>query len=100
MKRSLNCNIEGAIYHKDRPEDCRLCYYWVNQIEGCVLGPENCYYLVHEVRTEKEEGCAVCPYRHGEVCVSACCYQELVHWMFRRRRKRQLATGKAGETNE
>ncbi len=47
MRKNVNLMMEGARYHKDRPKSCKLCYYWKNRTEGCVLGAENCYYLVH-----------------------------------------------------
>ena len=46
MKKVLTVTIDGIRYHASRPADCRHCFFWKNRKKGCVLGKENCYYLI------------------------------------------------------
>ena len=46
MKKVLTVTMDGIRYHASRPADCRHCFFWKNRKKGCVLGKENCYYLI------------------------------------------------------
>ena len=46
MKKILTVTMDGIRYHASRPADCRHCFFWKNRKKGCVLGKENCYYLI------------------------------------------------------
>ena len=46
MKKVPTVTIDGIRYHASRPADCRDCFFWKNRKKGCVLGKENCYYLI------------------------------------------------------
>ena len=67
MRREDIIVIEGVRYHSDRPTTCRACYFWKNRKLGCMLGKENCYYLVKSPKKKSPcEGCCYGP------CVSFC----------------------------
>ena len=58
MKKVLTVTIDGIRYHASRPADCRHCFFWKNRKKGCVLGKENCYYLIEPPKgPSKCEGC-------------------------------------------
>ena len=46
MKKVLTVTMGGIRYQASRPADCRHCFFWKNRKKGCVLGKENCYYLI------------------------------------------------------
>lgn len=77
--------IDGVRYYKERPNNCRNCFFWKNRKVGCILGKENCYYLAEMVKTKQESECMGCCYAKGRPCASACCYKKLEHWMLARR---------------
>ena len=59
MKKVLTVTMDGIRYHASRPADCRHCFFWKNRKKGCVLGKENCYYLIEPPKgPSKCEGCA------------------------------------------
>ena len=59
--------IDGIRYHRNRPKDCRNCYFWMNRKIGCSLGMDNCYYLAESSKKKSVcEGCCYGP------CVSFC----------------------------
>ena len=54
--------IDGIRYYAEKPETCRVCFFWKNRKVGCILGKQNCYYLVETVMTEQEKKCEGCCY--------------------------------------
>lgn len=66
MNNNKTILIDGVRYHKNRPASCRKCYFWKNRKAGCVLGKENCYYLMENPKKSPCEGCCYGP------CVSFC----------------------------
>ena len=79
--------IYGIRYYAEKPETCRMCFFWKNRKVGCILGKQNCYYLAEAVMTEQEKKCEGCCYAKGQPCVSACCYKDLDKWLQERRKK-------------
>ena len=35
-------------YFRDKPNDCKFCYYWLGRKEGCLMDEQNCAYLIRE----------------------------------------------------
>ena len=55
MKKVLTVTMDGIRYHASRPADCRHCFFWKNRKKGCVLGKENCYYLIERSEEHTSE---------------------------------------------
>ena len=72
MKKVLTVTIDGIRYHASRPADCRHCFFWKNRKKGCVLGKENCYYLIEPPKGPSK--CEGCPYKRAKPCVLVPCY--------------------------
>ena len=72
MKKVLTVTIDGIRYHASRPADCRHCFFWKNRKKGCVLGKENCYYLIEPPKGPSK--CEGCPYKLAKPCVLVPCY--------------------------
>lgn len=87
--------IDGVRYYRDRPNNCRDCFFWKNRKVGCMLGAENCYYLAETVKTAQEKKCEGCSYAKGGPCVSACCYKDLELWLQEKRRGQERKVGEA-----
>lgn len=50
--------INELRYYKERPANCRQCFFWKNNKIGCTLGKENCYYLAGAPKKKSPcEGC-------------------------------------------
>ena len=75
MKKVLTVTIDGIRYHASRPADCRHCFFWKNRKKGCVLGKENCYYLIEPPKGPSK--CDGCPYKRAKPCVLVSCYLRL-----------------------
>ena len=62
-------------YVKDRPADCRYCYYWSRNAPHCTYGNGRCFYSlpdpVKSKRTAKSE-CEGCPYGRYSPCIGWC----------------------------
>ena len=54
MKKVLTVTMDGIRYHAFRPADCRDCFFWKNRKKGCVLGKENCYYLIEPAQRPQQ----------------------------------------------
>ena len=67
MKKVLTVTMDGIRYHASRPADCRHCFFWKNRKKGCVLGKENCYYLIEPPKGSSK--CEGCPYKRAKPCV-------------------------------
>lgn len=65
----------GVRYHAERPNSCRHCFFWKNKAAGCILGPENCYYLA-DLTPHETSRCSGCRYAKNQTCVSAFCYRD------------------------
>ena len=72
MKKVLTVTIDGIRYHASRPANCRDCFFWK---KGCVLGKENCYYLIEPPKGPSK--CDGCPYKRAKPCVLVPCYLRL-----------------------
>ena len=60
--------IDGIRYYAEKPENCRMCFFWKNRKVGCILGKQNCYYLA-----EKKPGsCAHCHYHRPDFKYRRC----------------------------
>jgi len=60
------------LYARERPKECKFCYFWKDKRSGCILGgEENCYYLLHEPEKEPSP-CDGCPYGRARPCVGFC----------------------------
>ena len=75
MKKVLTVTMDGIRYHASRPADCRHCFFWKNRKKGCVLGKENCYYLIESPKGPSK--CEGCPYKRAKPCVLVSCYLRL-----------------------
>ena len=75
MKKVLTVTMDGIRYHASRPADCRHCFFWKNRKKGCVLGKENCYYLIEPPKGPSK--CDGCPYKRVKPCVLVPCYLRL-----------------------
>lgn len=64
-------DADGARYAADKPRDCRYCYFWKNKKRGCILGEENCYYLITEPDRPLTP-CDGCPYGRDRPCIGWC----------------------------
>lgn len=76
MKKVLTVTMDGIRYHASRPADCRHCFFWKNRKKGCVLGKENCYYLIEPPKGPSK--CEGCPYKRAKPCVLVPCYKDLL----------------------
>lgn len=63
--------MDKNIYAKDKPKDCRYCYFWRGKRKGCKLGEENCYYIIKAKPKPKSE-CDGCPYGRVNPCIGWC----------------------------
>ena len=81
--------IDGIRYYAEKPETCRMCFFWKNRKVGCILGKQNCYYLAEAVMTEQEKKCEGCCYAKGQPCVSATCYKDLEAWLQAKRARKE-----------
>lgn len=84
--------IDGIRYYAEKPETCRMCFFWKNRKVGCILGKQNCYYLAEAVMTEQEKKCEGCCYAKGQPCVSATCYKDLDAWLRAKRTRKEGGT--------
>ena len=75
MKKVLTVTMDGIRYHASRPANCRDCFFWKNRKKGCVLGKENCYYLIEPPKGPSK--CDGCPYKRVKPCVLVPCYLRL-----------------------
>lgn len=66
----------GNLYAEDKPRSCEFCYYWGGKKKGCVLGKDNCYYLLKPI-PKKSSPCDGCPYGAHQPCIGVCIKQIL-----------------------
>lgn len=67
MNKEKTIIINGVRYYCSRPLECKVCFFWQNQIIGCSLGEEHCYYLAESPKRKSPcEGCCYSP------CISFC----------------------------
>lgn len=61
-------------YADDKPKNCEFCYYWDSSVKkrGCLLGKENCYYILPPVIKKKTSPCDGCPYALPHPCIGFC----------------------------
>ena len=62
-------------YIKDKPADCRYCYYWSRAEPHCAYGKGQCFYsLPDPVRKQKPviSECTDCPYGKHAPCIGWC----------------------------
>lgn len=60
-------------YIKDKPKDCRYCYYWSRTVPHCKYENGECYYSKPEPVAKAAEGkCAGCPYGRNFPCIGWC----------------------------
>ena len=52
------------------------CFFWKNRKKGCVLGKENCYYLIEPPKGPSK--CEGRPYKRAKPCVLVPCYKDLM----------------------
>ena len=76
MKKVLTVTMDGIRCHASRPADCRHCFFWKNRKKGCVLGKENCYYLIEPPKGPSK--CEGCPYKRAKPCVLVPSYKDLL----------------------
>ena len=71
--------LPGRKYEKDKPGDCRYCYYWARNTKTCRR--EECWYLIPDpvVPEKKPErnsvpllNCSTCAYGRIEPCIGYC----------------------------
>lgn len=71
--------LPGRKYEKDKPGDCRYCYYWARNTKTCRR--EECWYLIPDpvVPEKKPErnsvpllNCSTCAYGRIEPCFGYC----------------------------
>lgn len=57
-------------YAKNKPKECKYCYFWGGKKKGCNLGGiENCDYLIREEKIPvKKTKCDDCPYKKNGPC--------------------------------
>ena len=63
MKKVMTVTMDGIRYHASRPADCRHCFFWKNRKKGCILGKEDCYYLIEPQQVRRmplQAGKALC----------------------------------------
>lgn len=61
-------------YAKDKPKECKYCYWWDCYKKICVRGEEKCYYILPEKKEDpkKKSPCYGCPYGRTSPCVGVC----------------------------
>ena len=62
-------------YIKDKPTDCRYCYYWTRAEPHCIYGFGQCFYTLQDPYTQDtvaESECADCPYGKYSPCIGWC----------------------------
>ena len=77
--QSVKAQLPGRRYEKDKPRDCRYCFYWAGRCRGCSRR-ECCYLLpkpgVVKPRTDKNgvpiPDCKTCPYGKLSPCIGYC----------------------------
>ena len=55
-------------YTKDKPKDCRYCYFWGRKKKRCML--DGCYYQRKPENVNSE--CYGCPYGRAQPCIGWC----------------------------
>lgn len=74
------CDVQ---YSKDKPKDCAFCYYWQGRRKGCLLGEQDCAYLIRE-KPAKYSRCDGCPYGMYAPCIGWCTV-DVINAVFRNR---------------
>ena len=65
--------METVRYAKDKPRECRYCYWWDPKLKECSRINKKCYYILTEVKKNKKESpCNGCPYGRVYPCVGYC----------------------------
>lgn len=60
-------------YSKEKPKDCRYCYFWGGKKRGCELGERNCYYILPKIKHEKPKSrCETCCVGKTRLCIGWC----------------------------
>ncbi|MCD8019801.1 MAG: hypothetical protein LUF92_09555, partial [Clostridiales bacterium] len=59
-------------YSRDKPKDCKFCYYWQGREKGCLMGEDNCAYLIREEEPAERSRCDGCPYGRYSPCIGWC----------------------------
>lgn len=61
--------LAQEFYTDDKPQNCRVCYFWGGRYTGCTL--DKCYYLKPPEETV-ESDCVGCPYGRDHPCIGWC----------------------------
>lgn len=64
--------MKATKYRRDKPKDCKYCFYWNKDLKVCVRGKEHCYYLRKKKMKKPQGTCTNCPYGRVYPCVSFC----------------------------
>ena len=69
---SGNTADSNVRYSRDKPNDCKFCYYWQGRKNGCLMGEQNCAYLIREKEPAERSRCDGCPYGKYSPCIGWC----------------------------
>ena len=59
-------------YAADKPSDCKKCYWWDEEEQGCILGEGKCYFILPKPKKKPKSECNGCPYGKAHPCVGYC----------------------------
>ena len=64
--------MKNPKYTKDKPKECRYCYWWSKYMKKCIRKKDECYYIQKKPKPKPREPCTGCPYGRVFPCVSFC----------------------------
>ncbi len=63
---------QPVMYARDKPKDCRYCYFWQGKYKGCAMGgPGSCFYIIPQEEWALDR-CNGCPYGRDAPCIGWC----------------------------
>ena len=71
----MNKENKNVRYAEEKPKACEDCYWWDSKLKDCVLGEDNCYYILPEKSKKQVSPCKGCPYGRNNPCIGFCMRQ-------------------------
>ncbi|MCD8216766.1 MAG: hypothetical protein LUD01_01750 [Clostridiales bacterium] len=78
-------------FSRDKPKECKYCYFWQPGKKFCELGEKNCFYIIKEEPPPEPTRCDDCPYGRVTPCIGWCTVDVLNEVLMKRKQE------KAGE---
>ncbi|MCC8029482.1 MAG: hypothetical protein LIO75_06785 [Lachnospiraceae bacterium] len=59
-------------FSRDKPKECKFCYFWHPGKKVCKPGEEKCFYIIPEAEPPEPTRCDDCPYGRVAPCIGWC----------------------------